>query len=116
MLLGCPEGEPDDLKITICNQTNESIFFYSSREDISEFLTDCRVLSEFELLENKCFSYYTGSEYYSNYRYTLYIFNKSTVDKYTCEEIRENELYDKKYLLSLEDLRELNFIINYTGD
>lgn len=51
----------------------------------------------------------------SDYIY-LIIFKKETMDKYTQEELAEQNIYDTLYTLSYSELEKMNFKIIYTGE
>ncbi len=46
----------------------------------------------------------------------IIILKQSTLEKYTRKELADNNIYDKLYVLSYDDLKALNFHIIYTGD
>lgn len=46
----------------------------------------------------------------------FYIFKKSTLDKYTVEELIEGNIFDKRIIISYDDLKANDFKIVYTGD
>lgn len=48
--------------------------------------------------------------------YQLIVFKQSTLTKYTNEELIENNIYDKLYSFTYEELKAMNFEIIYTGD
>lgn len=49
---------------------------------------------------------------------TIYIivYKQSTMDKYSEEELLEQNIYDKLYTLSYDDLEKMGFKITYTGE
>lgn len=46
----------------------------------------------------------------------IIIFKKSTMERYTKEELVYSKIYDAVYTLTLEDLKELDYKIIYTGE
>ena len=46
----------------------------------------------------------------------IYVFKAEIFDKYDSNHINENNLYERRYALTLEDLKELDFKIVYTGE
>lgn len=48
--------------------------------------------------------------------YQFLIFKQSTLDKYTKEELIEKNIFDKRYVLTYEELEKMNFKIVYTGE
>lgn len=49
-------------------------------------------------------------------KYQIIIFKQSTLDKYTKEELVENDIFDKRYVLTYEELEAMGFKIVYTGE
>lgn len=50
------------------------------------------------------------------YKYQLIIFKQSTMDKYSKEELVEKNIFDKRYVLSLNHLASMGFRIIYNGE
>lgn len=48
--------------------------------------------------------------------YQFLIFKQSTLDKYSKEESIEKNIFDKRYVLTYEELEKMNFKIVYTGE
>lgn len=46
----------------------------------------------------------------------ILVYKQSTLDKYTTDELIEQNIYDKRYDLTSKDLKAMNFTIVYTGD
>ena len=49
-------------------------------------------------------------------KYQIIIFKKSTLDKYTKEELIENNIFDKIYSFTNEELEAIDYKVTYTGD
>lgn len=48
--------------------------------------------------------------------FQILVFRQSTMDKYTKEELIEKEIFDKRYVLSYDDLKAMNFMIIYNDE
>ena len=59
--------------------------------------------------------YFYISKDYTEYLY-LMVFKKSTMDRYTKEELVEQNIYDTLYTFSPAELKKMNFKITYTGE
>lgn len=46
----------------------------------------------------------------------ILILKQSTIDKYTMKEMRENNIFDKLFEFTMDDLEKLNYTIVYTGE
>lgn len=51
-----------------------------------------------------------------NQKLRYYIIKKDSVDKYGWKEIFKKNIYNKKYLLTIEDLEKTNWEIEYKGE
>lgn len=51
-----------------------------------------------------------------NQRIRYYIIKKDSVDKYGWKDIFKKNIYNKKYLFTIEDLDKINWQIEYTGE
>lgn len=53
-----------------------------------------------------------------NSYHTLHVlvYKQSTLDRYTTDELIEQNIYDKRYDLTYDELKAMNFTITYTGD
>lgn len=48
--------------------------------------------------------------------FCLMIIKQSTIEKYSWKNIVDNDICDKRYIFTLEDLQEKNLQINYQGE
>ncbi|RRJ87101.1 hypothetical protein [Flavobacterium macacae] len=48
-------------------------------------------------------------------KFRLYLIKKDSIDKYGWEGIRKKNIYNKKYILDIDDLDSLNWRIKYDG-
>lgn len=60
--------------------------------------------------------YAGGSEGNTKGEFHMIIYKFSTLEKYTPEELIEQDIYDKRYDLTLADLQAMHFFITYTGE
>ena len=51
-----------------------------------------------------------------NYKYLIFIWKASTIERYSWQELSQNNIYDRKYVLSLRDIRDMNWQIVYDGN
>jgi hypothetical protein len=51
-----------------------------------------------------------------NQKLRYYIIKKDSVDKYGWKEIFKKNIYNKKYLFTIEDLNKINWEIEYKGE
>lgn len=51
-----------------------------------------------------------------NQKIRYYIIKKDSVDKYGWKTILSNNIYNKKYLFTIEDLDKINWEIEYKGE
>jgi len=121
MLQGCPTPDDEVLagELLINNNSNESIYFYDNFSptelninDVSlNRLKNQRLLSK-NSKEIKVYKYHFGKRE----KFYLFIFKQSTLDHYTWEEMQKNNIYDELYVLTLEDLEQMNWKIVYNGN
>jgi len=114
--VGCPGEKRPDNYLTIFNNTEEEIHVFFNIKSIF----DKRGIEglPYDKIEPSR-SYREGflNEIYDNNEVMVFIFVKDTTfKKYTLQEIDEQMLYDKRYDLTLEDLKEMDFKIVYTGE
>ena len=51
-----------------------------------------------------------------NYKYVIFIWKASTIERYSWQELSQNNIYDRKYVLSLRDIRDMNWQIVYDSN
>ncbi|MDH6307241.1 hypothetical protein M2451_004158 [Dysgonomonas sp. PFB1-18] len=113
MLTGCPDKADDNISIRIKNQTDKDILFVRGGNKYTECTDDslpdinigtivkANTSVYNNLVLNKCNTY-------------LYILSIDTVNKYSWEDIRKNDRYMKKYIISSEsDLKKIDYTITY---
>lgn len=104
-LMSCPTNLDTD--ICLINNSKSKIYFYAGSfgGKPSNYISDD---------ENFMFS--VNSEGFTHNNFELYVFKEETLEKYEWDYIEENNLYDYRYDLSLQDLEAIDFKIVYTGE
>lgn len=112
--------EPEDIiQVTFENKSNDNVF----TSDVHVLPNDDTIIDNGAILtypaelmpivfKNKTYLYSVWREKY----YQLNVYKQSTFDKYTREEMIENNICDKIFVLSYEELEAMNFKIVYTGN
>lgn len=103
------DGNEDDAPFTI----GKAIYYNRLGEKSLHELCVGEVYKDGGLIYDDKF---ISQEDISGHRYCLFVLKKSTKEKYSIEQIAEQNIYDKKYELTYNELRALNFQINYTGE
>lgn len=116
-LQGCPGevyDETPDGSIKVKNNIAEDIFI---EQGITENNPVNYLIIEQPTITLKQFqeTSYQFKNFTSNLKYRLFIYKKSTLDNNTWQVIKDQGLYDKRYDLTLEQLKALNYEIVYTG-
>ena len=123
-ITACAEdfGNVESTTISITNQSGESINFASHTfEEEENKLTSEFIYSYYGHFYGSIADGETETDLiiadYEGYRsFQLIIIKQSTLDKYTKEEIIENNIYDKLYILTDPELKAMDFKIVYTGE
>ncbi|WP_428231881.1 hypothetical protein [Flavobacterium sp.] len=118
-LQGCP-GEPDeatDGSFTIKNTSNEIMYVYyvTSTSEIlpNYFAVQPSLIINIAGSWNETF----GDSYFEkNKKLWVLIFKKSTVENHTWQEIKDQGIYDKRYELTFDKLKSMNYEIIYDGN
>lgn len=58
------------------------------------------------------FMYHT-SLFNNNRKLNILIYKESTLNQYSWQEIQEQNIFDKRYVLTLEELKAMNYTIVY---
>ena len=56
------------------------------------------------------------SEIFQLYKLNILIFDHSKIKRYSWQEIQEGDLVDKRYVLTLDELKAMNYTIVYVGN
>ncbi|CAM3635663.1 hypothetical protein [Flavobacterium chungbukense] len=104
---------------------NDSGFYYEYQDDFNESKRgdyDAPFVFE-EIMSGKMITNSDRPRYWNNYfqrledkKARLFIVEKDSVDKYGWKTIFANNIYSKKYFITLEKLDSLNWRIEYKGD
>ncbi len=102
------------IPVTFENQTSETLYFVNNngRENFEDLLKGgfSKLILPNETTEVAHIpDPYEGAIIY-------YIFKESTLKRYTKEEIVEQNIYDKKYEFTIQQLKAIDFKIIYTGN
>lgn len=112
-------------KLHFFNQSDETIYYYkylySSSDKTPSELTAAMVLDgwlKFTIQPNEEFlgDFVPDPAEYDYDNYQIMVFKQSTLDKYSKVELMENNIYDKLYVFSFEELEAMDFKIVYTGE
>ncbi len=118
ILQACPNqySEEPDLKFIIKNNTDKNIFFYANTVDTlvcpKNFIQDNLTL----IKNNKSFSTDFWSILFESKQLNILIYKQSTLDSYSWKEIQDANLFDKRYVLTLDELKAMNYIVVYNGE
>ena len=104
--------------IKIVNNSSDTIFVHFQGgvdirelyfEDLWDYSVEC-------VIPDSTLTYPTQKKpNYHNNRFSLIVLKKTTQEKYSIDEIRENRIMDYGVVYSYEELEKMNFIIKYTG-
>ena len=106
-------------ELLIKNESNEPIYYYKefsttdvTLDDISKSRLDNQMLS---VGEKQKWLLYEDS-FANDSKIYVYFFKKSILDQYSWEEIKENNLYSKRYTYSLSELKAAQWNIIFTDN
>lgn len=119
-LYACPTDEPKtdtDMQFSIKNDTEENIFFYANTVDTivtpRSFIKQNLIM----IKPNKSFTTTFWTELFEkNKKLNILIYKQSTLDSYSWKEIQDANLFDKRYVLTLDELKAMNYIVVYNGE
>lgn len=119
-LYACPTDEPKtdtDMQFSIKNDTEENIFFYANTVDTivtpRSFIKQNLIM----IKPNKSFTTTFWTELFEkNKKLNILIYKQSTLDSHTWKEIQDANLFDKRYVLTLEELKAMDYTVSYTGE
>jgi len=123
LVISCVD-KVDTQNLTIKNTTERDIYTIISKIKNEDSLNDYGFFGDFrDSLVNNSFKSINRpidwKWYIENsigHKFNLYIIKKDSVDEYGWEEIHTKNLYNKKYLLDIDDLDSLNWTIEYNGN
>lgn len=73
------------------------------------------ILDRIPINENREFTL-SSSELENGMQFHLLIYKQSTLDKFSIEELIDQNIFDKRYVLTNNDLKAMDFKIVYTGE
>lgn len=116
LLTGCPDYDIPNMTVKIKNASKEDIYCYYNMIDtvITTKNTTKETVIQRIIRPNKELNEYNNKSFFdNNNKFNLLIFKSSTLGYYTWQEIQNNNVFDQRYVLTLEDLQKLNFTITY---
>lgn len=112
----CPDkyNPNPDISFKIDNKSVQKIFFYANTVDTlvtaKSFLKDNLILID-------SYSFFTtpfwSDLFENNRKLNVLIYKESTLNAFSWSEIQEKDIVDKRYVLSLEELKAINYTIVY---
>ncbi len=106
-------------ELLIKNESNEPIYYYKefsttdvTLDDISKSRLDNQMLS---VGEKQKWLLYEDS-FANDSKIYVYFFKKSILDQYSWEEIKENNVYSKRYTYTLSELKAAKWSIIFTDN
>ena len=115
----CRDSDDNYETIRLDNQSGEPIYFFFWWEKdfnpIDYYTNHPGISSLFYYLDNKEENK-QGCALDNDDYYIYVIVKKSTMDKYTIDEIKEKNIYDTIYAYTYNELDKMNFKITYTGE
>ena len=121
LLQACPTPNDEILagKLLIKNSSNEAFYYYEdfsinilNSTDINFNRLKAQRLTVNNVKEVNIYQYHIEK----NQKLYLFIFKKSTFDSHSWEEIQEQNLYDKRYSFTLDELKAMNWELVYDGN
>lgn len=119
LLQGCPsEPEPPIVnQFDLTNSSSEDIYIYSrNSSDVIELSPGSEQPSIVTPKGEKWSFPLTEHPFNQGSKLWILIFKKSTIENNTWQQIRDNNLYDKRYGFNLEEMRAVNYQVVYDGN
>ena len=119
-LQGCPE--PDDPYINSFKLTNfsgEDIYIESRNRNQNDPIEPNNFPDQPSRVTKKGAKWtfaLTERPFQDGVKCWILIFKKSTLENNTWQQIRDNNLYDKRYSFNLEEMKAVNYQITYDGN
>lgn len=116
-LQACP-GYDDDIvpNTTVYNSGTEDIYFLYDFTNVTLTAADFDAPGQDNFIELDSFKKFSLDLKQEDFYCTVLIFNKSTLENYSWQEIQDGNMYDKKYELTYEQLMDMKNKIIYTGN
>ena len=121
LLQACPTSDDEILagKLLIKNSSNEPFYYY---EDFSINIlntTDInfnRLKAQQLIVDNAKEINIYHYHFEKNESLYIFLFKESTINDHSLEEIQEQNLYDKRYCFTLDELNAMNWELVYNGN
>lgn len=114
---GCPEySEEPNIFFSILNKSGTKIYVvYSMTENTIS--SDEFVVSPTEyILNDSSLKIPAHTDFFIKRKLGVLIYKEQTLADYTWDEIRSNNIFDKQYIFTLEELKAMNYTIVYEGE
>ena len=121
LLQACPTPNDEVLagKLSLKNNSSEDFYYYEdfsinmlNSTDINFNRLEAQRLTVNNVKEVNIYQYH----FEKNQKLYLFIFKQSTIDNHSWEEIQEQNLYDKRYSFTLDELNAINWELVYDGN
>jgi hypothetical protein len=114
LLYGCPYGDDgithNNFKLE--NASNQNIFIAF---DINHHITNYGV-PNISIPKDSTFNAgFNDSNFNGDKKLWIFVYKESTINEHTYQEIRDQNIYDQQYELTIEQLQNMNYHIVYTG-
>lgn len=119
-LQGCPgeSEEAPDAYLTIKNTSNQIIYYpfeYNNAEVLPIVFPKAPFYQNINSnAEVKINVYFRSLK--DDRKLWILIYKKTTIDSHTWKEIQDQGIYDKRYELTLEQLKSMNYELTYDGN
>lgn len=117
LLTACPKQDEPDMSYSITNNCSETIYLFHNNIDslMTSHYSTQKPLEFINSQETLKSPYYTIL-FNNGRKLNVLIYKESTLKKYSWQEIQENNIFDKRYVLTLDGLKALNYTIVYNGE
>lgn len=117
LIQACPESSKDpDMQFTIKNESTENIYFYANTSDATVMSKDIGKGYGY-LIPIKIGDFYNIPFWINLFnqskKLNILIYKQSTLDMHSWEDIQKNDIFDKRYVLTLEELKSMNYTVMY---
>ena len=117
-LQGCPEPDnPFINSFELTNLSSEDVYIYSRNSpDAVNLSAGSEQPSTVTKKGEKWTFALTERPFQDGVKCWILVFKKTTIDNNTWQQIRDNNLYDKRYSFNLEEMKAVNYQITYDGN
>jgi len=121
LLQACPTPDDEILagKLLIKNSSNETLYYYEdfsintlNTAHINYNRLKAQILMVADVKELNIYQYH----FEKNERLYIFLFKESTINDQSWEEIKEQNLYDKRYSFTIDELNAMNWELVYDGN